>query len=167
MLCSAMLTSLSIHPLALASGLVEKAVAKGKFLLVQAALVLSHLTLQNNTEIWKGFMTRACMRCSVEQLHAALHSAIAWLTCTLKGQKLVCRGLRPVANAKGQNSVSSDLRCMALAGWSRGSLQQGGLEQGRSAQDDSAEGSLAQAHVITSSSDATMSLVHFDLRTHR
>ncbi|DBA76394.1 TPA: hypothetical protein ACH3X1_010099 [Trebouxia sp. C0004] len=49
------------------------------------------------------------------------------------------RGLRPVANAKGQNSVSSDLRCMALAGWSKGTLQQGDLEQGRSAQDDSAE----------------------------
>ena len=112
-------------------------------------------------------MTRACMRCSVEQLHAALHSALARRPCTVKGQNLVCRGLRPVANAKGHNSVSSDLRCMALAGWSRGSLQQGGLEQGRSAQDDAAEGSLAQAHIITSSSDATMSLVHFDLRTHR
>ncbi|KAA6428663.1 MAG: hypothetical protein FRX49_01538 [Trebouxia sp. A1-2] len=77
------------------------------------------------------------------------------------------RGLRPVANAKGQNSVSSDLRCMALAGWSRGALPQGDLEQGRSAQDDSAECSSAQAHIITSSSDATMSLVHFDWRTHR
>ncbi len=56
---------------------------------------------------------------------------------------------------------------MALAGWSKGTLQQGNLDQGRSAQDDSAEGSSVQAQIITSSSDATMSLVHFDLRTHR
>ena len=52
MLCCAMLTGLSIHPLALASGLVGKVVAKEKSLLVQVAHVLSHLTLQNNTEIF-------------------------------------------------------------------------------------------------------------------
>lgn len=62
-----------------------------------------------------------------------------------------CRGLRPQANAKGHNSVSSDLRCMALTGWDKGSLQQGSM----------------QAHVITASSDATMSLLQFDLHTRR
>ncbi len=89
MLCCAVLTSLSIQPLALASGLVQKAVAREKSLLVQAALILDHLTLQNNTEILKGyFITRACMRYKFEQLHAALHSDIARLTCIVKGRTI-------------------------------------------------------------------------------
>ena len=68
----------------------------------------------------------------------------------------VRRGLRPQANAKGQNSVSSDLRCMSLSGWRKGNSQQGSSPQGRQ-----------QANIITASSDATMSLVQFDLHTCR
>ena len=68
----------------------------------------------------------------------------------------VCRGLRPLANAQGQNSVSSDLRCMALAGWSQGTGQEGASQHGP-----------LQAHIVTSSSDATMSLLHFDVHACR
>ena len=68
----------------------------------------------------------------------------------------VCRGLRPLANAQGQNSVSSDLRCMALAGWSQGTAQEGAPQEGP-----------LQAHIVTASSDATMSLLHFDVHTCR
>ena len=68
----------------------------------------------------------------------------------------VCRGLRPLANAQGQNSVSSDLRCMALAGWSQGTGQEGASQHGP-----------LQAHIVTASSDATMSLLHFDVHACR
>ena len=88
---------------------------------------------------------------------------LAWLlTCgahssSMSKQALsVCRGLRPLANAQGQNSVSSDLRCMALAGWCQGTGQEGASQE-----------DPLQAHIVTASSDATMSLLHFDVHACR
>ena len=67
-LCCAVLSSLGIQPPALAeSGVVQKAAAREKSLLVQAALSLDHLTLQNNIKTLHGyFITRACMRYKFE-----------------------------------------------------------------------------------------------------
>ena len=79
------------------------------------------------------------------------------LRVQLQGHMSGCRGLRPQANAKGQNSVSSDLRCMALAGWSDGTGEAGAAEQGPH----------QQARIVTASSDATMSLLHFDVHARR
>ena len=69
--------------------------------------------------------------------------------------------------------MSSDLRCMALTGWQTGISAAGTPSLPRQqahAQQDSQQGSQQgsqQATIMTASSDATMALIQFDLRTRR
>ena len=126
--------------------------------------------------LWSAMsmLHRTCpVRWCAVQIYMLLHLSCAGLCCTFawlccaalysdswyafnKLALSVCRGLRPLATAQGQHSVSSDLRCMALAGWSQGTGQEGAPQEGP-----------LQAHIVAASSDATMSLLHFDVHACR
>ena len=94
---------------------------------------------------------------SATRSSATQHCTLMYIWCAFNKLALsVCRGFRPLANAQGQNSVSSDLRCMALAGWSQGTGQDVAPQEGP-----------LQAHIVAASSDATMSLLHFDVHACR